>query len=476
MLSGRSLYIVTLRIFIVFLALCILILPQLKYFALHTHYWDLGAFDHFLYVYAKENNWYWFIKNHFRPILFVYGTIYKIVPSVYILLLLQSIAVLASGYFIYLLAKELTAKPIHAYLYALIYLMHPMVLYNAFWDFHTDHLMLLLMSIGLYLALTKKDIRHKGLNLLSLIFLMGLIKESAIIVGIFFAIFLLFKRFYRIGAMGLVYLLVLWYVVGNMIGVDFYKYSNTYLTTLPLEHSTFPPMYKIWGDSYVSMIQNILSHPLKLAHFVFTDKYKVIYLFVAFAPFLFAAFLAPEILFIAIPGLAISLLSSQPEKYMIYHHYSAMFFVPVFVAGMVGYARLMPAIKKYFNTLALFGITLIVAYAYAPTPNGRYFYWQNINNYGYTKYLVTHRTKRIKELLEAHLPKDYATVVACPNSRYSSLIGHRKIVHILPRIPKDTDYVVVDLKNENKQILKKLDKRIAKMWEYDDFYIIELKR
>ena len=463
------------QIALIIFSLFILIMPPLKYYALNTHYWDLGAFDHFLYVFAKENNWYWFVKNHFRPILFVYGMLYKIWPSVYILLFLQSLAVLASSYFIYLLAKELNTKPIYAYLYTLFYLMHPMVLYNAFWDFHTDHLMLLLMSIGLYLALTKKDIRHKEIYLLSLIFLMGLIKESAIIVGIFFAIFLLFKRFYRIGTIGLIYLLILWYVVGNVIGVDFYKYSNTYLTSLPLEHSSFPPMYKIWGDSYLSMIQNILLHPLKLIHFIFTDKYKIIYLFVAFAPFLFAAFLAPEILFIAIPGLAISLLSSQPEKYMIYHHYSAMFIIPVFVAGMIGYTKLKPAIKKYFNTLALFGITLIVAYAYAPTPNGRYFYWQHINNYGYTRYLPTHRIKQIKKLLASHLPKDYTTVLTCPNSHYSSLIGHRKIVHILPRIPKDTDYVIIDLKNRNKQILKKLDKRIAKIWKYEDFYIIELK-
>ena len=53
-------------------------LPLLKYYTLNTSFYDLGVFDHNIFLSITYDNWYWFIKSHFSPILFFYSYLYEI--------------------------------------------------------------------------------------------------------------------------------------------------------------------------------------------------------------------------------------------------------------------------------------------------------------------------------------------------------------------------------------------------------------
>ncbi len=452
--------------------LFIFLFPLLRIYSFHSHYWDLGLFDHFLYVFKEEGNYYWFLKNHFSPILFLYGWLYKLWASPYLLVLLQSLAVVVGGWGLYRLALKLLVDRFAALFITWVYFLHPMVLYQAFWDFHTDHLFLPLVLLFFWIFLSSYPLRRVWLGVV-LIVLMS-VKESGILLALFLSLFLLLKREYRVGLFGVVMSLALFWFVTHIVGPDFYRYSNTLLEEWPkAEPSPFPSMYRKWGDSYFEMIRNILTHPIEVLKFI-TEKYRLIYLFVAFAPLAFLAILSPSVLFVTIPGFAISLFSTQPEKYMVYHHYSAMVIMPIFIASLFGLKKIKS--KSVMVLMAL--LTLFVSWAYAPTPNGRYFYWKDINDYGYDKYLLTKKQRRKKEAIQKYIPSEYATSVSFNPQIYCARLGHRRIVRTFPDIR--ADFVVVDMERveeRNRQRYQKLIAQLRKkrrvLMKVGDFYIFK---
>ncbi|BCD68791.1 DUF2079 domain-containing protein [Nitratiruptor sp. YY09-18] len=469
-----------LKFWIILQLLFIFFMPMLKVYTLHSHYWDFGVFDHFLYIFAKENNFYWFLKNHFRPILFLYGLGYKILPSPYLLLFLQSLAVAVSGYFVYLLTIQQLGSKLWALFLVWCFFLHPMVLYQAFWDFHTDHLLLPVLLAGFYFSLQKKS---NTIILFAIIAILWTIKESAVLIALFFSLYLLFSKRYKVAIFGALASIVVWYLVTHFIGPDFYRYSNTLLEKWPqTQASPFPSFYRQWGDSYTQMVLFILSHPLKVFTSIFTNIYKDIFIFVAFAPFLIISLFAPSLLIVATPGFAMTLLSAQPEKVMIYHHYHAAILPVTFAAGIVGLKQILKRLANQEKIIMafLFFLTLIVSWAYAPTPNGRYFYWTKINDYGYDRYIPTARTYAIKEAIHREIPARYDMSVAFPNGFYYSYLGHKRVVYILPRGIDKADFIIIDLhridrkkRNYYLNLIQKLKNERKLLTEFQDFYIFK---
>ncbi|MRJ02969.1 MAG: hypothetical protein C6I05_05905, partial [Epsilonproteobacteria bacterium] len=203
-------------IWIVLQSLFILIFPVLKLYSFHSHYWDLGLFDHFLYVFQEEGNYFWFLKNHFSPVLFFYGLLYSLWPSPYLLVLLQSGTVILTGWLLYLLAIRLLRDRFTALLIAWVYFLHPMVLYQAFWDFHTDHLFMLFVLLFFWIELS--GYRLKKVLLIVILLAIASIKESGILLSLFLSLYLFFKREYSISLIGILGSLILFWFVSNVIG------------------------------------------------------------------------------------------------------------------------------------------------------------------------------------------------------------------------------------------------------------------
>ncbi len=454
-----------LQVFFIFL------FPILRIYSFHSHYWDLGFFDHFLYVFKEEGNYYWFLKNHFSPILFLYGAFYKLWASPYFLVLLQSLAVVISGWLLYKFALKILRDSFLALFIVWIYFLHPMMLYQAFWDFHTDHLFLLLTILFFWIYVSIERYRELLFGI-TLVLLMS-VKESGILLALFLSLFLLFKKEYKIGIFGIVTSIATFWFVSHIIGPDFYRYSNVLLEEWPKgESSPFPTMYRKWGDSYIHMIWYILTHPLEVLEFI-TEKYRLIYMFVAFAPLAFLSLLSPSILLLTIPGFSISLLSTQPEKYMVYHHYSAMVIMPIFIAAIVGLGKIK---RKKFLLIVMAIMTLVVSWAYAPTPNGRYFYWTKINDYGYDKYILTKRQKQKKEAIKQFIPDKYLISVSFNPQIYCARLGHRRIVRTFP--DTGADFVVVEMErveDRNKKrynvVLESLLSSRKLLFKTAEFYI-----
>ena len=457
------------------------ILPILKYYNLNTSFYDLGVFDHNIFLYVTYGNWYWFVKSHFSPVLFVYSFIYEIIASPYVLLALQYSAVTFSAYLVYVISTKLFHNKM-GLLFTVAYVVHPMYLYQIFWDFHTDHLFLPIFASIFYITECNHSfsLAKKNILLVILMILMVSLKENAILTAMFVGVYLLIKREYKLGLFTLLLSVIVFYCATWYIGYDTLKYSMRYIEYIQIgEQSLFPSFYHKWGKSYSELIQNILLHPMDLILHIVNDKTRLIFCIVLLCPFLITSILVPRFLIIAIPGLAMILLSTQYEKATIFHHYHASVFPVIFIASIFGFKKIQKNFAFFSKVYLVFLLvaTCLYSYLYAPMPWGRFFYWNNINNYGYSKYMPTNRSQQIKSLLSEDKIVNAALRISFQNSIYSSYIGHRKHLDLFPKISSTTNLVIVDTKKiRNEAGLQKVT-WLKSQWltykEYDGFFIFE---
>ena len=123
-------------------------------------------------------------------------------------------------------------------------------------------------------------------------------------------------------------------------------------------------------------------------------------------------------------------------------------------------------------------MTLVVSWAYAPTPNGRYFYWTKTNDYGYDKYILTKGQKQKKEAIERFIPDTYLISVSFNPQIYCARLGHRRIVQTFPDIK--ADFIVVDMERVEERnriryqtIIKTLMRERQLLTDLKDFYIFQ---
>ena len=424
------------------------IFTSLRHYNFQTQAWDMGIFSQTLWnttqgrfmTNALEGVKLESIKNHFgvhmSPFLILLAPGYALFPTPYYLLIIQTIALALGALPIYLLSQKIIQKNSWAILIASAYLLYPPLHWANNFDFHEITFFIPLILAGVYFA----GVQKWPWAFLFLA-LAASTKEDAILVVIFFGIYLMLKRKsgrsdsdessdsksgaesgnrkmgLAITAMALIYFLisVLWVMPSYGSGVSRFTYRYANLGSNPSE-----------------ILTNAVWNPALLINTVFT-KIKMLYLAKLFLPLLLLPLFSWKAWFLLAPGMLENLLTGYAPQISGFYHYDSILIPGLFI-GLIHSIKLFndrfpDKEKKLWGTLiaAVFLAFLIrspLGFFYFPAD-----FFKSNPNWETFRMMV-------------NLVPDYASVAA-PTNLVPHLIN-REQIYMLGTEPFPTDIALID--------------------------------
>jgi uncharacterized membrane protein len=413
----------------IFLIILIVIysLSILKFLSLHSGIMDLGLYSSTFYG-VSELGYFWKIFfGHSSPFLAFYSKIYSLF-SVEGILFFQSLVIALSGYVI---KKHLGMMPFIAYL-----LFFP-VWFNALFDFHPDHLSILfLMCFFIFVKLDK--INYATFFAVALAF----VKEPFALQTAACGIYLLFSKtelFFKrsnsnivypskrlIYGLSLIFFGLSYFYIATSIIIPYFLGSGESMVIKELASS-----FGAKGSTINEIIWFLLDNLGEVISKIITNQDKIIYLLALFGSLGFISLLKPQPLIVALPILAISLISEYEGYYGLGHHYTAGLIAPMIFAFAFGLPRAQIIWKsigfsfKWFTPIIISGL-LIAHIILSPSPISRLFWSNKVWSYNYQAYIQTDRDQMIKQNISKYIPDNQNIVVSIQNSlNWLPLIEHR---------------------------------------------------
>jgi len=358
----------------------------LKYYTFHTHAADLGIFAqalastlyyHRLFYESVDVAiipkpgpiGYSFLDVHFSPTLFLLLPIYAVYPSPTTLLIAQSVIVALGALPIYWLGRWLGRENLGA-LFALAYLMNPLVQGANSFDFHMETLFMPLALYATYALLTRKWSIYYPLLLLTL----GTIEFAPIpmaLLGIYYIAKNLRRRVVVHGVATavismVVLVLALWLKsVLNPAGPT----TASPLSGLPMEYAS---------SFDLGVLVSIFRNPWLIINlYTVHGTRKFLYFLELYSPTAFTAFLDPLVL----PSLAwplASFLTNNVIYYSPYFQYSSFSIPFIMMASLMALSKLPSDLMRRFTVLivistviVLLGVSPLIHFQYAITSTDR---------------------------------------------------------------------------------------------------------
>jgi len=468
-------------IFFLFLSfLLITLMAILKYFSLHSTFYDLGIFDYLLFYNANFN----FIppfRVHAHLFVIFYTFLYKIFPSPVLLIICQSIAIFGAIWLIIKISKNLlnNCQLFNPILIFLLFLLYPPIWYNCLFDFHFEHLFIFFCALFYWLILGKKSSSWIfKLIVFFVCILCCLVKEVFALSAAMMGIYVIIKKRWWITGILIVLCSLLYFLFIELYAIPYFSDGKD---AASMWHGAFGYL----GNNMKEILLNLLTHPWIIITETFSNWKKVFYLIAIFGPLLFIPLLAPIELLPALPQLIISLLSHLPNHYNISNHYTAGLIVPIFVAFIIG----LPKAKRIFNNffqneklflkIILFS-SLLFHILLSPSPISQKFWRNEVWLYNYRAYIPTDRDNMIKKAIKKYIPKNPDISVATQNSLNWAYLAHRKHYFCFPKGVTEPAKVP-DFSNKNfKQFLKHITNSKSQTPNYKliyaDLVLLDFKR
>jgi len=443
-------------------------LSILKYFSLHSTFFDLGIFENVVWRIAFNGDYYLISFGHFQPILLFYSLAYKIFPSPITLLLLQTITIGIGSYPLYKISKKYLKGNLPL-LVILAYFLYPGVEYGNLFDFHTDHLFMTLMLFGFYFL---EENKIKGLIIVSILCLF--IKEPLILSLFMFGFYIVIKRRYYKSGIFIIILSAVVFISATYLFIPYFTKGTSYYNIA----------FSKLGTSIPDILKNIILNPKLLITEFFSDWKKQLFIFSIFAPVMFIALLSPLELLPVLPVTFIGIITQIPNYYMVRSHYFASIVPGLFIAFIYGLKKLQKVKKLPFYLIIWI---IVINMILSPSPISLTFWSKTNFSYSRNAYIITKRDKMIKEALRKYIPSDAEVVVSTQNSLNYSLLAQRRWYLPFPEAMERADFVVIDLKKPltvgdkvDEQKFTKLFKEIIKtrdiIFRDDEFYIFGKKK
>ena len=299
---------------------------SLRHAWFQSNAWDLGIFDQAIYLISQGQapistflNFH-ILGDHAALALYPIGLIYRAIPSTYLLLTLQSIAITSCIFPLHRFAHSKRLSPKSRKIAISFFLLFPIIFNLAIFDFHPEAIAMPILT-SLACELEQKDIRPGKILLLAFLSLTCKITISIFIAG--FGARELLKNRKKIGAL-LMLLGTAWFALASNLIIPFYGGSSASLA----RHAN---RFGLSSDSifeFNSIPENISTLSAQL---LTTSNLEYLVLLVAPAFFIFlvrrpkstAIRLIPFL-----PLLTINLLSSSLSMKSLVFQYSA-FLVPL---------------------------------------------------------------------------------------------------------------------------------------------------
>ncbi len=256
---------------------------------------------------------------HFEPMLFPVSLLYIVWSSPKTLLVLQTLIVASGAFPAFWLARLRLRNELAAVAIALVYLLYPAQQQATIFEFHAVTFTASLLLFTLYFMYTRRTAWLFVFAILS----MACKEEIPLVIAFFGLWSIIFQQRWRTG-LGLVLLSIGW------LGVTLWAYHHF----SPTGHPLLASRYAYLGNGPVEIIRNILLHPKSLISQHVLEHSHRKYLSILLAPVGYLPLLAPWILVLAVPSIAINLFSSDPNQYLGVFHYSAEI-VPVLIFATI---------------------------------------------------------------------------------------------------------------------------------------------
>src|SRR5256885_1881498 len=256
---------------------------------------------------------------HFEPVLFLVSLFYLIVSSPKTLLVLQTLVVAAGAFPAFWLARLRLRNELAAVGIAVLYLLYPALQQAEIFDFHAVTLTSALLLFTLYFMYTRRTVWLFVFAILS----MACKEELPAVIAIFGLRSILFQQRWRSG-LALVVLAFAW------LGIALLSYHFFSPTGRPLLASR----YTYLGSGPVQIALNFLRPPVSLLKQHVWEIHHRYYLQLLLAPASYLPLLAPWVLVLAVPSIALNLFSSDPNQYVGVFQYSAEI-VPILIFATI---------------------------------------------------------------------------------------------------------------------------------------------
>jgi uncharacterized membrane protein len=256
---------------------------------------------------------------HFEPMLFPVSLTYLIWSGPKTLLVLQTLVVASGAFPAFWLARLRLRNELASVAIALVYLLYPAQQQATIFEFHAVTFTASLLLFTLYFMYTRQTVWLFIFAILS----MACKEEIPLVIAFFGLWSIIFQQRWRSGFV-LVFLAIGW------IGMTFWAYRHFSPTGHPLLASRYADL----GNGPIDILRNVLLHPRSLIYQHVLESSHRVYLRILLAPVGYLPLLAPWILVLALPSIAINLFSSDPNQYLGVFHYSAEI-VPVLIFATI---------------------------------------------------------------------------------------------------------------------------------------------
>ena len=305
---------------------------------------DLGIFDQATWLISRGDTPFVTLRgvnilaDHFSVILYLVAPLYRLWGSAKLLLVIQTLALAAGGWVVYLLARDVTGSGWVGASFCASYLVYPPMRWSNHFEFHPDTLATPLL-LGACLFLLRRRWRWYCVTLA----LAALTKETAglsvLALGLY-AVFTNRRAGWLTAAAGTTACIVAIATMAVLGGHRLPPYLALY------DH--YGSSAKV-ADLPSSMRQEGVV-PTEFGYFV-----ELLH------PIVFLPLLAPEVAALAIPALGLNLLSARPQMHTIYYQYTALITPFFYFAAIVGFARVVRWGGKWMGVFAVVCICLCAA-------------------------------------------------------------------------------------------------------------------
>src|SRR3989440_6989493 len=245
---------------------------------------------------------------HFEPILIPISLLYYILPTPKTLLVLQTLVVASGAFPAFWLARLRLRNEWAGVAIALLYLLYPAQQNALIFDFHAVTLTSALLLFTLYFMYT----RRTAWLFIFAILAMACKEEIPLLVAFLGLWSMLLQRRWRSGLL-LILLALAWTCLALFV-----IHLNS-----PTGQSLLASRYAYLGNNPLQIAHTFFVHPLGILKSHALDRAHRTYLASLFAPAGYLPLLAPWILVLALPTLALNLLSSDPGMYSGLFQYNA---------------------------------------------------------------------------------------------------------------------------------------------------------
>jgi uncharacterized membrane protein len=257
---------------------------------------------------------------HFEPILFPVSWLYLLWPTPKTLLVLQTLVVGLGAYPAFWLARLRLRNELAAVAIAVLYLFYPAQQQATVYDFHAVTFTAALLLFTLYFMYTRRTFWLFVFAILSM-----MCKEEIPLVILMFGLWsALFQQRWRSG------------LVLAVIGLIWFEAASSYIMPhfSPTGHPLLLARYEGLGQSPSQVVLTVVKHPVfALKQYVLESHHRA-YLRILLAPAAYLPLLAPWVLVMALPSVALNLLSANPQMQTGLFQYSAEI-VPVLIFATI---------------------------------------------------------------------------------------------------------------------------------------------